>query len=90
MTVRYTGPSDDGRLSVAFAIGKHTGTAVVRNRIRRRLRAALTDLASAGAVPAGAVLVSGRAELATVPFATVRADLHAALTRAASRAEAAS
>lgn len=83
MTVRYAGPSDDGRLSVAFAIGKRTGTAVVRNRIRRRLRAALGELAAAGAVPSGAALVSGRAELATVPFATVRSDLRRALQRAA-------
>lgn len=83
MTVRYAGPSTDGRLFVAFAIGRRTGTAVVRNRIRRRLKAALVELAAAGSVPSGSALVSGRPELATAPFAVVRSDLRRALQKAA-------
>jgi len=38
---------------VAFAIGRAHGTAVRRNRVRRRLRAALTD----AGLPAGAFLI---------------------------------
>ncbi|MGA1345933.1 MAG: ribonuclease P protein component [Ilumatobacteraceae bacterium] len=42
---------------VAFAIGRAHGPAVVRNRLRRRLRAAFRELAAAGLVPAGTYLV---------------------------------
>lgn len=83
MTVRYTGPSPDGRCSVAFAIGRRTGTAVVRNRIRRRLRALLVELAAEGAVPPGALVVSAAAPVATAPFDEVRRHLRRALERAA-------
>lgn len=90
MTVRLAGPSDDGRLLVAFAIGKRTGTAVARNRIRRRLRAALVELARSDEVPSGAAVVSAGPSVATAPFPAVRADLARALARAVARAEAAS
>lgn len=83
MTVRFAGPSDDGRLLVAFAIGRRTGTAVVRNRIRRRLRAALDDLARDGTVPGGAAVVTAGPSVATAPFSSVRSDLARALHRAA-------
>jgi ribonuclease P protein component len=50
VTVHFL-PSEDGKdvVSVAYAVGRHVGGAVVRNRCRRRLRAiaaeASTDLA---------------------------------------------
>jgi len=90
VTVRYAGPSDDGRLLVAFAIGRRTGTAVVRNRIRRRLRAALAEMARADEIPFGAVVVSAGPAVATAPFALVRRDLARALARASGPAEAVS
>lgn len=90
MTVRYAGPSTDGRLLVAFAIGRRTGTAVVRNRIRRRLRAALDEMARTEQIPGGAAIVSAGPSAATAPFATVRRDLARALDSAVTRAEAAS
>jgi ribonuclease P protein component len=86
VTVRYAGPSEDGRLLVAFAIGRHTGTAVVRNRIRRRLRAALDEMARADEVPSGAVIVTAGPSVATVPFSAVRRDLARALATAVTRA----
>lgn len=82
VSVRWLGPSPDGRCSVAFAIGRRTGTAVVRNRIRRRLRALLDELAPTGAVPSGALLLSAGPAVATAPFPTVRRDLLSALARA--------
>jgi ribonuclease P protein component len=44
------------RTRVAFAITRKVGSAVVRNRLRRRLRAVLTDMATT--LPPGALLVS--------------------------------
>jgi len=51
-----------------FAIGKATGGAVLRNRVRRRLRAALRELAAAGRLPAGTYLLGGGPALATMPW----------------------
>ncbi len=82
VSVRHAGTPDRDRCLVAFAIGRQTGTAVVRNRIRRRLRAALSDLAAADGVPAGAVVVSAGAPVVGAPFPSVRADLRRALARA--------
>ena len=43
---------------VAFAIGREVGTAVVRNRTRRRLRSVMTELALLdGCLPAGDYLI---------------------------------
>ena len=43
---------------VAFAIGREVGTAVVRNRTRRRLRSVMTELAlPGGGLPAGDYLI---------------------------------
>jgi ribonuclease P protein component len=51
-----------------FALGKATGGAVLRNRVRRRLRAALRQLATEGRLPAGTYLLGGSASLATLPW----------------------
>ncbi len=83
MSVRHAGTPDADRCLVAYAVGRHAGTAVVRNRIRRRLRAALAELAAADGLPAGAVVISAGTPVATAPFPTVRADLRRALDRAA-------
>lgn len=82
VTVRHVGSAEGDRCVVAFAIGRRTGTAVVRNRIRRRLRAALGELLAAGAVPAGAMVISAGAPVARAPFPAVRRDLERALVRA--------
>jgi ribonuclease P protein component len=53
---------------VAYAIGKRVGGAVVRNRLRRRLRAVFAGLPAA-AVPAGDYLVGAAPEAAVLTFA---------------------
>ena len=52
---------------VAYAIGKRVGGAVVRNRLRRRLRAVFAALPD-DAVPAGDYLVGAQPEAATLSF----------------------
>ncbi len=53
---------------VGFAVGRATGGAVVRNRVRRRLRAALRELVVEGRLPAGTYLVGATAVVATTPW----------------------
>jgi ribonuclease P protein component len=52
----------------AFAIARGAGGAVLRNRIRRRLRAALRTLAADGRLPSGSYLLAGGAPLATMAW----------------------
>ncbi len=84
LSVRFTAATDlTAPPRAAFAIGKASGGAVTRNRIRRRLRAALRDLQVRGVLPAGSYLIGGRAELASLPWSALVSDLDAAV-RAAS------
>jgi ribonuclease P protein component len=64
---------------VAFALGRSIGGAVVRNRIRRRLRAGLRELQAAHDLPDGAYLLSGSPELARLPWAALCAVLRDAV-----------
>lgn len=80
ITVRRV-PADDGPPRVAYALGRAVGSAVVRNRIRRRLRVIVaargTNLAP------GAYLIAARREALTMPFADLEAIVVDALTAAA-------
>jgi ribonuclease P protein component len=64
---------------VAFVVGKAAGGAVVRNRIRRRLRAALRELQVRGALPAGSYLFGGGADLAHMPWSALVFELETAV-----------
>jgi ribonuclease P protein component len=81
ISVTYV-PAESAPPRVAFAIGKHTGGAVVRNRTRRRLRAALRELQGRGALPPGAYLVGGSPDLARLPWSALCTDLEAAVLAA--------
>jgi ribonuclease P protein component len=83
LSVRYLPPTDPSTPPrAAFAVGKAAGGAVVRNRIRRRLRAALRQLQAEGTLPGGAYLLGGRAELARRPWSALVSDLDAAVRAA--------
>ena len=58
-------------------MGRNVGTAVVRNRVRRRLRAALRELLAAGRLPGGTYLVGAGATVATLPWDDLVAELDA-------------
>jgi ribonuclease P protein component len=81
MTVIYVARGADVR--VAYAVGRRVGPAVVRNRLRRQLRAAVREIAvgTDGLAP-GAYLISARPEAAGRPYAELRADLGDALAAA--------
>lgn len=72
---------------VAYAITKRVGGAVQRNRLRRRLRAILAELARdpAGPVPAGALLVTAGPEAAHRSSEELRIDVERLLTVLAQR-----
>jgi ribonuclease P protein component len=85
VTLVYVDPLAPGPevARVAYAVGRKVGGAVVRNRVRRRLRAAMADLArtSPDLVPAGAYLVSAAPEAASLSFDQLAASLHGAARR---------
>jgi ribonuclease P protein component len=64
VTVRFI--AGEGPPRVAYAIGRSTGGAVVRNRARRRMRAAVR--ASAARLPPGTYLFGAGREVVTMPY----------------------
>jgi ribonuclease P protein component len=76
------GPAPGAPPRVACAVGKATGGAVVRNRIRRRLRGGALELRRRDRLPDGTYLLAGTAAVAQLPFDDVVCDLDAAVTAA--------
>lgn len=71
LTVTFV-PGDPGTPpQVAYAIGRKAGGAVVRNRLRRRLRAIVAELAPA--LRPGAYLLGATAEATRLSFEELRA-----------------
>ena len=69
-------PSDDGTPPrAAFAIGTRVGPAVERNRLRRRLRALLAELAPSS----GAYLISVGPTAAALGYTELRSHVSSAL-----------
>ncbi|HLI94514.1 MAG TPA: ribonuclease P protein component [Candidatus Baltobacteraceae bacterium] len=67
----------DERSLVGITVSKSVGTAVVRNRLRRRLAASLQELLSPQARMR--LLVIARPSAATLPFAVLRDEVRRAL-----------
>jgi len=68
---------------LAFAVPRSVGPAVVRNRLRRRVRAHLAEVrrTSPERFPAGAWLVALSADAATAPPAQLLSDVDRCLER---------
>jgi ribonuclease P protein component len=64
-----------------FTISRKVGKAVVRNRIRRRLRAALVEIAPTCADPRFDYVIIARTVASTLPFVDLKSDLAIALRR---------
>ncbi|EJW09702.1 Ribonuclease P protein component [Rhodovulum sp. PH10] len=72
---------DEGPPRVGFTVTKKVGTAVERNRVRRRLRE-VVRLSAAGLLrPGSDYVVIGRRAALDLPFERCRADFVAALGR---------
>lgn len=69
-------PDESGQRRIAYALSRRVGNAVVRNRIRRRLRSVFTAIENEHAAghtpfPPGTYLVSASSAAADVPFQTL-------------------
>ena len=69
------------RARFGFTVTKKLGNAVVRNRIRRRLKAAVQEVAGAVARPHFDYVVIAREAALAAPFASLVADMSEALAR---------
>jgi ribonuclease P protein component len=67
---------------IACAVGKATGGAVVRNRIRRRLRSGALELRRRDRLPDGTYLLAGTAAVTALTFDDLVRDLDAAVAAA--------
>ncbi len=70
-------------MQLAMAVGRNVGGAVVRNRLRRQLRALFASLA--GQVQPGTYLVGAGPSTVRLPFDVIGAHLGTALDRAGAR-----
>jgi ribonuclease P protein component len=70
-----------GEARAGFTVTKKTGGAVERNRIRRRLRAAMRLAAALHARPGHDYVVIGRRAALDAPFAAILTDLETAFGR---------
>lgn len=72
---------DDGAVRIGFTVTKKTGGAVVRNRIRRRLREVARRVLPGRGKPGFDYVLVARAEALRAPFAALVGDLERAVSR---------
>jgi ribonuclease P protein component len=80
ITVTYAPVDGASEPRVGYAVGKRVGGAVKRNHLRRRLRAAVSDVA-AGARP-GAYLVAAGPEAGSIRFEELKKTVATAMMSA--------
>jgi ribonuclease P protein component len=83
ITVTWADRDPEGPPRVAYAVGRRVGGAVVRNRIRRRLRAVVRDI-GADLAP-GAYLIGAGAEAASLPYDELKATVSEAARAVSAR-----
>ncbi len=80
MTVRFARGPDGAGPRFAYALGRRTGGAVVRNRLRRRMRAVIREIGPT--LPAGAYVVSAGPQACGLGYEELRKAMSQALERA--------
>jgi ribonuclease P protein component len=80
VTVTWVEGDPGQPVRVAYAVGRRVGGAVVRNRVRRRLRAVTTELAPS--LPPGAYLLGATREGAAVSYEELRRNVAEAVAGA--------
>jgi len=80
-TVQARDRRDRSSPRIGFTVTKKTGNAVERNRIRRRLRAAMGDVVPRKAQAGFDYVIVARRQALTSPFDTMIAELERALSR---------
>jgi ribonuclease P protein component len=75
-----------GGVRAAYGIDRRVGTAVVRNRVRRRLRAVMAEACRRDEVPSGSYLVSVSPRGGDLRFADLRTAVRTALRGVAEEA----
>ena len=83
--LRHVPADANSRARVAYAIGRGVGTAVTRNRVRRRLRAIVASVEARGRLAPGAYLIGASAEALTMSYADLERMLEALLDTARGR-----
>ena len=79
------GRDDGGPARVGFTVSKKVGSAVERNRVRRRLRELVRISAADALRPSHDYVVIGRRAALSLPFEMMTQDLQGALRRLRSR-----
>lgn len=72
---------EEGGVKVGFTVTKKTGNSVVRNRIRRRLRAAVAEEIAKSGTPGWDYVVIGRNTALEAPYDIILRDLRYALRK---------
>lgn len=83
LSVGFVGETSWSKAEIAYVIGRRVGTAVTRNRLRRRLRAIVAD--ETMPLPAGAYVVGVAPAAAHLGFDELRVALRQAVERAVTR-----
>lgn len=73
--ILYVPVPESGVVEVGYVTSKKVGNAVVRNRVRRRLREAVRRVMPEAVTGGGQYLIIGRKAAETAPFETLLADM---------------
>ncbi|QNT78780.1 ribonuclease P protein component [Entomobacter blattae] len=73
---------ESSQIRVGFTVTKKIGKAVIRNRVKRRLRAVVRDILAQQAICGGDLVLIGRAATRLRPYNDLRHDFLQALKKA--------